>query len=78
MSKKQIIVEKDTGSCPVGKCFQVLGDLCGKEQPFMKHLRQSRLEFLKAAKCLLDARIEHLEKRDDPASRKKAEKIKVE
>ena len=44
----------------------------------MKHLRQSRLEFLKAMKCLLDAGIEHLEKKTDQAEAKKAMKIKVE
>ena len=42
----------------------------------MKHLRQSRLEFLKAMKCLLDAGIEHLEKKTDPQAAKKREKLR--
>ena len=69
---------KMKGSCPVGKCFQAFEKVCGKEPRFMKHLRQSRLEFLKAMKCLLDAGIEHLEKKTDPEEAKKAVKIKVE
>ncbi len=78
MSKKKIVDESERASCPVGKCFQAFEKVCGEEPQFMKHLRQSRLEFLKAMKCLLDAGIEHLEKRADSAETKKAIKIKVE
>jgi hypothetical protein len=78
MAKEKDCDENKTASCPVGELFQELEKMCGKKPEFMQHLRQSRLEFLKAAKCLLDAKIENLEKKSDPANRKKAVKIKVE
>ncbi|HIJ20922.1 MAG TPA: hypothetical protein HPP58_07735 [Deltaproteobacteria bacterium] len=78
MARKRNVDENEKSSCPVGKFFKGLEKMSGKKPEFMKHLRQSRLEFLKAVKCLVDAGIEHLEKKNDPASRKKAVKIKVE
>ena len=78
MSKKRNVHENETGFCPVGEIFQEIEKLSGKKSEFLKHLRQSRLECLKAIRCLVDAGIEHLEKKTDPANRKKAEKIKVE
>ena len=78
MTKEKNGDENKTASCPVGEFFQELEKLSGKKPEFMNHLRQSRLEFLKAVKCLVDARIENLEKKTDPTSRKKAVKIKIE
>ncbi len=78
MAKKKNMEEEPAVSCPVGKIFQELHKVSRKKPEFMEHLLQSRLEFLKAIKCLLDSGIERLEKQGDSANRKKAVKIDVE
>jgi hypothetical protein len=70
--------EKEMVICPVGKFFMDLEKACVQESDFFKHLAQSRIEFLKAIRSLVDERIETLEKKRSGKSGKKMTKIKVE
>ena len=63
--------------CPVGKFFMDLEKSSAKKSKFMKHMNQSRVEFLKAMRSLLDDRIENLEKHGSKKN-KKMTKIDVE
>jgi hypothetical protein len=63
--------------CPVGKFFWDLQRTSRKKSKFFDHLDQSRMEFLKAIRALVDERIADIEKRGAARS-KKATKIKVE
>ncbi len=63
--------------CPVGRFFEDLEGLQGGESEFFDHLNQSRLEFLKAIRSLVDEKIENIEKKS-AKKKKKATKIKVE
>lgn len=76
------MAEKETetvkGICPLGKFFQRLEDLSGNAPEFLEHLGRSRLELLKAARSLLDSKIEALEKRTAPGKKKVARKITIE
>ena len=63
--------------CPVGRFFEDFEGLHGEKSEFFDHLNQSRLEFFKAIRSLLDEKIESIEKKS-AKKRKKATKIKVE
>ncbi len=63
--------------CPVGRFFEDLEGLSGEKSEFFDHLNQSRLEFLKAIRTLVDEKIESIEKKS-ARKKKKATKIKVE
>ena len=63
--------------CPVGRFFEDLEGLHGEKSEFFDHLNQSRLEFLKAIRTLVDEKIESIEKKS-ARKKKKATKIKVE
>ena len=76
MSKKKS--KEEIVTCPVGRFFVDLQQICQSKSPVLKHLEQSRIEFLKAVRSLLDAGIEHLEKRSTGKGSKKATKIEVE
>ena len=71
-SKEQTVV------CPVGKFFMELEDVMGKKSKFFEHMTQSRVEFLKGIRSLLDERIEHLEKKRFGKAKTKMTKIKVQ
>ena len=58
--------------------FSDLEKVSGEKSKFFQHLNQSRVEFLKAIRSLVDERIESLEKKDSPKAGKKMTKIKVE
>jgi len=62
----------------VGNFFEDLEKAFGKKSPFFEHMIQSKLEFMKGIRSLLDARIDHLEKMQSGRSGKKMNKIKVE
>ena len=47
--------------CPVGRFFEDLEGLQGGKSEFFDHLNQSRLEFLKAIRSLVDEKIENIE-----------------
>ena len=64
--------------CPVGRFFSDLERLSPDKSKFFKHLNQSRVEFLKAVRSLIDERIENLEQKQGEKGGKKATKIKVE
>jgi hypothetical protein len=63
--------------CPVCRFFEDLEDLQGGKSEFFDHLNQSRVEFLKAIRSLVDERIESIEKKSTKRG-KKTTKIKVE
>ena len=64
--------------CPVGRFFTDLDKALGKKSGFSKHMTQSRIEFLKGIRSLVDERIENLEKMRAKKGRKKMTKIKVQ
>jgi len=63
--------------CPVGKFFWDMQKSYRKKSKFFDHLDQSRIEFLKAIRSLVDERIADIEKKGAARS-KRATKIKVE
>ena len=65
-------------TCPIGRFFSDLEKMSRKKSKFMEHLSRSRVEFLKALRCLVDEKIEDLEKKGTPRGRKKTTRIKVE
>jgi len=65
-------------SCPVGRIFSDLEKISWEKSKFFKHLNNSRVEFLKAIRSLIDERIENLEKKESPKAKKKMTKIKVD
>ncbi|MDJ0984586.1 MAG: hypothetical protein QNJ26_03495 [Desulfobacterales bacterium] len=69
--------EPQMAICPVGKFFMDLENVLGKKSGFVKHMTQSRIEFLKAMRALLDERIDSLEKEKAPKKKKRMTKIKV-
>ncbi len=69
--------EQQMAICPVGKFFMDLENVFGRQTDFFKHMKQSRLEFLKAMRSLLDERIDSLEKKEAPKKKKRMTKIKV-
>ena len=70
--------EQETTGCPVGGFFEDLEQAFGKKSQFFEHMTQSKLEFMKGIRSLLDARIDNLEKRHAGKSGKKMTRIKVE
>ena len=70
--------EQQMANCPVGKFFMDLEDAFGEKSDFFKHFTRTRIEFLKAMRSLLDERINTLEKRANPAAKKRMTKIKVQ
>jgi hypothetical protein len=69
--------KQETVLCPICRFFQDLENLQGGKSEFFDHLNQSRVEFLKAIRSLLDEKIESIEKKSVKKG-KKATKIKVE
>jgi hypothetical protein len=70
--------EQETTGCPVGSFFQDLEKAFGKKSPFFKHMTQSKLEFMRGLRSVLDARIDSLEKKRTKNPDKKMTRIKVE
>ena len=70
--------EQETTGCPVGSFFEDLEKAFGKKSPFFEHMTQSKLEFMKGIRSLLEERIENLEKKRSGNPGKKMTKIKVE
>ena len=70
--------EKEMLVCPVGRFFSDLERAYGKKTKFFEHLSQSRVEFLKAIRSLVDERIENLEEKGAKRAKKKMTKVKVE
>ncbi len=76
MAKKRD--EEERVFCPVGRFFLDLEESLGKDSKFLEHLNQSRVEFLKAIRALVDESIGGLEKKRPHKGKKKVTKIKVE
>ena len=70
--------EQASPGCPVGSFFEDLEKVFGKKSRFFEHMTQSKLEFMKGLRSLLDARIESLEKKKSGDPAQKMTKIKVE
>ena len=70
--------ENEVFVCPIARFFSDLEKLSGKRSDFAKHLSQSRIEFLKAIRSLVDERIAGLENKTSKRGKKKVTKIKVE
>ena len=70
--------QQESTGCPVGSFFEDLEQAFGKKSQFFEHMTQSKLEFMKGIRSLLDARIDNLEKRRSGKAGKKMTKIKVE
>ena len=69
---------QETVLCPVGKFFSGLDELFGEKSKFFEHMTNSRVEFLKAIRSMVDQKIESLEKNGSGEKKKKKTKIKVE
>ena len=69
--------EQETFICPVGRFFSRLEKCGDRGSDFRGHLKQSRVEFLKAIRSLVDEGIERMEKEPDQEERK-ATRIEVE
>ena len=70
--------KEESIECPVGAFFKDINEVFGKGSKFYQHMTQSKVEFLKGIRSLVDERIENLEKRQSTKSRKRMTKIKVE
>ena len=70
--------EKETQLCPVGKFFSDFEKAFGKKSKFYGHITRSRVEFFKAIRSLVDAKIEVLEKKASAGNKKEMTRIKVE
>ena len=68
----------DRITCPLSTFITDLEKTFGRKSPFYKHMTQSRIEFLKGVKSLLDDRIERLEKEISKKTGAKMTKVKVE
>ena len=55
-------LKEETMYCPVGRIFSDLEKFSGRKSPFFDHMKNSRIEFLKAVRSLFDKRIDSLEK----------------
>jgi hypothetical protein len=70
--------KKEKASCSVGNLLSDFEKTFGKNSSFYKHMTQSKIEFLKGVRSLLDDRIERLEKKGSKKSGAKLTKVKVE
>ena len=68
----------DVVLCPVGRFFSDLEASFGSDSPFFRHIKESRVEFLKAIRSLVDERIESLEKKGSAGRKKGSTRVKVE
>jgi hypothetical protein len=64
--------------CPVGSFLRDIEKTFGKKSKFVDHMTQSRIEFLKGIRSLVDERIEDLDKKKSGKRKKKPTKIKVD
>ena len=78
MAKAKSDARSEQMACPVGRFFLKLEKSFRSKSKFTEHLSRSRIEFLKAMKCLIDEKIEDLEKGGNPRGEKQATRIKVE
>ncbi len=65
---------RQTGPCPICEIFDFVFNLPGDD---LEHFRQSKIEFWRGIKALIDRRIDSLEKAGGKGS-SRARKVKVE
>ncbi|MBN1106681.1 MAG: hypothetical protein JXL84_24980 [Deltaproteobacteria bacterium] len=70
--------KEEAFACPVGRFFMEFQKTSKGKSKFHDHLNQSRIEFLRAVRSLVDERIDKLEKEAHAGEGKKATRIKVE
>ena len=70
--------EQESTGCPVGGLFEDLEQAFGKKSKFFEHMTQSKLEFMKGIRSLLDDRIDNLEKKRSGGAGRTMTKMKVE
>ncbi|MGC8720836.1 MAG: hypothetical protein ACP5TY_12620 [Thermodesulforhabdaceae bacterium] len=75
--KKNKFCAEGTYGCPIGRFISTVEKCLGITDDFKKHIYNSRVEFLKAIRSLIDRKIEDLESRISSSARR-AEKIEVE
>lgn len=63
--------------CPIGEFISRVRSTFGSESEFRQHMRNSRIEFLKAIRSIIDKRIEELEQ-CGRASERRANKVEIE
>lgn len=78
MPKEKSKEKDEKGTCLIGRFFSDLEKAFGDNSKFLEHLTRSKLEFLKAVKCLLDEKIEDIEKKGPSKAKKRATRIAVE
>jgi hypothetical protein len=62
----------------LGRFFSWMEEKITPGTEFREHMAKSRVEFLKGIRCLVDKKIDDLERRHGKREGKKATKIKVE
>lgn len=77
MAKAKHDDRREPMACPIGRFFSRLEQASHRKNQFREHLYRSRIEFLKAIKCLIDETIEEIEKKDGSRGPKKATRIEV-
>ncbi len=63
--------------CPIGELISQVWATFGAESEFRRHMRNSKIELLKAIRSIIDKKIEDLEKHST-ASKKRACKVEID
>ncbi|MEJ5300730.1 MAG: hypothetical protein WHS38_07060 [Thermodesulforhabdaceae bacterium] len=75
--ERKVSCKEGIYACPVGQFFSFVEKSLGITSEFKKHIYNSKIEFLKAVRSLIDGRIKDLEDRIN-ASTKRAERVEIE
>ncbi len=78
MTKAENEKVNDRLECPVARFFSKIEKVRSGKSGFMEHMSRSRTEFLKAVRCLIDEKIEGIEKDGSAAEKKRSTRVKVE
>jgi len=78
MKKTESEILNEKTGCPVGRFFSKLEKMRPGKSGFAEHMSRSGSEFLKALRCLIDERIQCLEKEGAASEKKKSTRINVE
>jgi hypothetical protein len=75
--EKRVSNKEEVCSCPVGQFFAFVKKNLGITSEFKRHIYNSKIEFLKAVRSLIDGRINDLETKLG-TSTKRAERVEIE
>lgn len=75
--EKEYTCGAESYGCPLGSLFAQVNATFGATSEFRKHIYNSKIEFLKAMRSIIDQKIENLETKAQ-RSQKRATKINVE